>query len=115
MRRLLPAVMLLLATPALAADPAVVNGPATTLSKYPCPTSKACRVVTIDDDEMKILAGANGILQTAAQARSLDLGQYVIYFQNKLQNAPAGEPKQMVREPEANAASPSPLKDTKSN
>lgn len=84
----------------IAATPALAD-----TASIPCPDNKPCKVVTIDDQEMKILAGQNGILQTAAQARSLDLGQFVIYFQNKLQNAPAGEVKPAaVPAPEGNPA-----------
>ena len=80
MRYLLP--FLLLATPALADD----------LPRYPCPDAGPCKVITLTDAELKILAGQNGILQTAAQGRALELGQFVVYFTNKLQQAPAGEP-----------------------
>jgi len=90
--------LLLLATPAFA-DPV----------SYPCPDSKPCRVITLNDDEMRLLAGQNGILQTAAQARALDLSQYVIYFTNKLQNAPAGE----VTKPASSDAKPAAPGDAK--
>ena len=78
--RYLP-ILLLAATPALAAEP-----PA-----YPCPDNKPCHVVTLTDQEMTILTGPNGILDTAAKARNLDLGQFVVYFQNKLQASPLGK------------------------
>lgn len=58
---------------------------------YPCPNNKPCKVVTLDDDELRILTGPNGILPTASSARSLDLGQFVVYFTDKLQSAPQGQ------------------------
>ena len=91
MRHLL--ILLLAATPALAAEPAAPqNGPAVVeVQQTRCPDNKPCRVVTLTDQEMTILTGPNGILDTAAKARNLDLGQFVVYFQNKLQASPQGK------------------------
>lgn len=81
--RRLSFLILFAATPAFAADPLPV----------PCPNDKPCHVITLDETEMKLLMMPNGILQTAGQARAIDLGQYVVYFQQKLQNAASGEVK----------------------
>lgn len=95
------AALLLAASPVLAALAA--DAPSTT-SPVECPDNVACHVVTLNDEEMKVLAGPNGILQTAAQARSLDLAQFVVYFQNKLKAAPMGTLKTAPAEPGKPAA-----------
>lgn len=57
-----------------------------------CPTpGEPCRVVYLSPQEEKLLSGQNGVLDTAAQARSLDLGQFVVYFKTKLAQSPMGE------------------------
>ena len=89
--RRLSFLILFAATPAFAADPLPV----------PCPNDKPCHVITLDETEMKLLTMPNGILQTAGQARAIDLGQYVVYFQQKLQNAPSGEVKPQASPPAA--------------
>jgi hypothetical protein len=63
-----------------------------------CPNpGQPCKVITLTQDEEDILVGKPlkqvGILPTAAQARSLDLGQFVSYFLQKIQSAPHGEMK----------------------
>lgn len=59
-----------------------------------CPAGvPSCKVLIITPDEEKILTMPNGILLTAAQARSLDLAQTVQYFLTKIQTAPQGEVK----------------------
>ena len=56
-----------------------------------CPSPDPCKVVVITNQEEKILLDERGILATAAQARSLDLGVLVAYFQQKIAKAPAGD------------------------
>ena len=63
-----------------------------------CPNpGQPCKVITLTQDEEDILVGKPlkqvGILPTAAQARQLDLGQFVSYFLQKIQSAPQGEVK----------------------
>ena len=79
MRYLIP--FLLLSTAAFADD------------RTTCPSTDPCKVVTLTSGEEKILLDERGILATAAQARSLDLGALVTYFQQKIAKAPAGDPK----------------------
>ena len=79
MRYLIP--LLLLSTAALADE------------RTACPSADPCSVLTITDAEKKILLDERGILATAAQARSLDLGALVTYFQQKIARAPAGDAK----------------------
>ena len=40
-----------------------------------------------------MLMGQNGILDTAAQAALLDLGQFAVYLKTRIGSAPAGEVK----------------------
>lgn len=56
-----------------------------------CPDPGPCKVVTLSAQEEKILIDERGILATAAQARSLDLGSLATYFQQKIARAPAGD------------------------
>ena len=79
MRYLLP--LMLLSTAALADD------------RTTCPDATPCKIVALTAQEEKILLDERGILATASQARSLDLGALVVYFQQKLAKAPAGDPK----------------------
>ncbi len=62
-----------------------------------CPNpGQPCKVLTITPDEERLLVGTPtsiGILPTAAQARQLDLGNYVAYFLQKISSAPAGDVK----------------------
>lgn len=57
-----------------------------------CQTA-TCKVLILTPDEEKVLVGQNGILDTAAAARALDLGNIVSYFRTKVATAPAGDPK----------------------
>lgn len=77
MRYLLP--LMLLSTAALADD------------RTTCPDTTPCSVLVLTDAEKKILLDERGILATASQARSLDLGALVTYFQQKIARAPAGD------------------------
>ena len=79
MKYLIP--LLLLSTAALADE------------RTACPDTSPCSVLVLTDQEKKVLLDDRGILATAAQARSLDLGALVTYFQQKIAKAPAGDPK----------------------
>jgi hypothetical protein len=52
-----------------------------------------CKVLFLNEQEERMLMGQNGILDTAAQARSLDLGQFAVYLKTRIGSAPAGEVK----------------------
>lgn len=59
-----------------------------------CPTpGEPCKVITLTAQEEKALIGQNGIFDTAAQGRSLELGGIAVYFKQKILTAPAGEVK----------------------
>lgn len=78
-RYALPA--LLLTTAAHAADPLPV----------PCPTpGQTCKIIVLTPEEESILTGKNGVLDTAAQSRALDLGPFVVYVRQKIAQAPEG-------------------------
>lgn len=64
----------------------------------------ACKVIVLTADEEKVLTGQNGILDTAAAARALDLGQLVSYFRTKIANAPAGDTPKAQDKPPVDAA-----------
>lgn len=68
----------------------------------PCPSPEPCQVLVLTETEIKVLTQDNGILATAAQARNLDLGQFVSYFRQKIALAPAGKsaPKVDEKKPE---------------
>ena len=59
--------------------------------KIPCPTPEPCKIVVLSQGEEKLLMQPNGILDTAAQARALDLGQFAVYLKTRIANSPAGE------------------------
>lgn len=59
--------------------------------QLPCPNDEPCKVLILTSTEINVLTGDNGILATAAQARNLDLGQFVAYFRQKIALAPAGK------------------------
>lgn len=60
-----------------------------------CPTAgKPCKVLVLTEEEQNVLVGDKGILQTAAAARSLDLGGLTTYFQQKIATAPGGDVKE---------------------
>lgn len=69
----------------------------------PCPSDEPCQILVLTKTEASIFTGDNGILATAAQARSLDLGQFVSYFRQKIALAPAGKnaSKAETKPPEA--------------
>jgi hypothetical protein len=56
-----------------------------------CPTpGEKCKVVFLNEQEERILTGQNGILDTAAQGRSIDLGGFAVYFKSKITQSPQG-------------------------
>jgi hypothetical protein len=61
--------------------------------KFPCPTTEPCKILTLTPQEEKLLIGQNGILDTAAQGRQIDLGGFAVYFKSKIATATAGETK----------------------
>lgn len=66
--------------------------------KVQCPTAgETCKVLILSPTEERMLMGANGILDTAAQARSLDLGQFSVYLKTRIATAPAGDVKPTVQ------------------
>jgi hypothetical protein len=77
---------------------------------YPCPDNQPCKILVLNAQEERILTGQNGVLDTAAQARSLDLGQFVVYLKGKIASAPAGtvtpppEAKKDESKPQGNPA-----------
>lgn len=56
-----------------------------------CPSASPCKVLVLSAEEEKVLAGQNGIFDTAAIARQLDLSAAVTYLKTKLATAPAGD------------------------
>jgi len=60
------------------------------LPKCPDPGVK-CKILYLTEQEEQMLMTKNGILDTAAQARSLDLGQFAVYLKTRIAAAPAGE------------------------
>lgn len=76
---------------ALAGPFGVLARAQTASADIPCPNDEPCQVLVLTKTEIGVLTGDNGILATAAQARSLDLGQFVSYFRQKLALAPVGK------------------------
>lgn len=75
--------------------------------KIICPTPEPCKILVLSQQEEKILMQQNGILDTAAQARSLDLGQFAVYLKTRIAAAPAGEnPKPVENKPAAPVDTP---------
>lgn len=57
-----------------------------------CPTpGEACKILYLNAQEERLLTGQNGILDTAAQGRQIDLGGFAVYFKSKIATAPAGQ------------------------
>ena len=63
----------------------------------PCPTSEPCRILILTPQEEKALVTANGVLDTAAQGRALELGQFVVYLKQRIASSPFGEPHQVEK------------------
>ncbi len=59
-----------------------------------------CKVLYLNASEEQMLMTKNGILDTAAQARSLDLGQFAVYLKTRIAAAPAGEVRKDESKPE---------------
>lgn len=56
-----------------------------------CPeNAKSCKVLVLTPEEEQLLVNPRGILDTAAQARQLDLANVVAYFRAKIDKAEAG-------------------------
>jgi hypothetical protein len=76
----------------------------------PCPAgAKSCKVLVLTPNEIEALTGKNMVLQTADQARHLDLGQIVQYFFTRLSAAPDGKPEASAKLPEKKVL-PAPVK-----
>ena len=60
--------------------------------KCPDPGVK-CKILYLTEQEEQMLMTKNGILDTAAQARAIDLGQFSVYLKTRIAGAPAGEVK----------------------
>ena len=70
---------------------------AATTVHVPCPTSEPCRILILTPQEEKALVTANGVLDTAAQGRALELGQFVVYLKQRIASSPFGEPHQVEK------------------
>jgi S-formylglutathione hydrolase FrmB len=56
-----------------------------------CPTpGEPCKILLLSPQEEQMLMTKNGILDTAAQARAIDLGQFSVYLKTRIAGAPAG-------------------------
>ena len=76
-----------------------------------CPTAgEPCKILVLTAQEERMLMGPNGILDTAAQARSLDLGQFVVYLKTRIAGAPAGAVQPL---PETKPENTAPVDNTK--
>lgn len=59
-----------------------------------CPEgAPSCKVLILTPQEEGLLVNQGGILDTAARARYLDLGEVVVHFRDKILKAPAGNVK----------------------
>lgn len=66
--------------------------------KPQCPTpGEKCKILFLNAQEENLLTGQNGILDTAAQGRQIDLGGFAVYFKSKIATAPAGEVKSVEK------------------
>ena len=64
-----------------------------------CPDPGAkCKILFLSEQEERALAGPNGVLDTAAQARALDLGQFAVYMKTRIAGAAQGEVKEVPKE-----------------
>ena len=50
-----------------------------------------CKVLFLTEQEQQMLMTQNGILDTAAQGRALDLGQISVYLKTRIASAPSGQ------------------------
>ena len=59
-----------------------------------CPTvNEPCRILYLSPQEEQLLTGKNGILDTAAQGRAIELGGFAVYFKQKIATSIFGEVK----------------------
>ena len=78
-----------------------------------CPTpGEPCKVVVLSPQEERALTAPNGILDTAAQGRNLELGGPVVYFKQKIAAAPAGEVKPVEKPAEGGNTTTQPMNGT---
>jgi hypothetical protein len=76
-----------------------------------CPEPTPCKILFLSPQEERALIGQNGILDTAAQGRAIELGGVAVYLKQRIANAPQGEvikpppPKPDPTPPTAPAAS----------
>jgi hypothetical protein len=76
-----------------------------------CPTAgETCKILVLTAQEERMLMGPNGILDTAAQARALDLGQFVVYLKTRIAGAPSGTVQPL---PETKPENTAPVDNTK--
>ena len=74
-----------------------------------CPDpGQQCKILYLTQQEEKLLMGQNGVLDTAAQARALDLGQFSVYFKTRIAGSAQGEVKPLPSTP-LNAPADKPL------
>ena len=68
--------------------------------KVTCPTQEPCRILILTPQEEKALTGPNGVLDTAAQGRALELGQFAVYLKTRISASPMGDPKPQEKSPD---------------
>lgn len=69
-----------------------------------CPVpGQPCKVIVLIPQEEDMLMRQNGVLDTAAQGRSLELGQFAVYMKNKVLQAAQG---QVIPLPEKKSETP---------
>ena len=74
-----------------------------------CPTpGEACRILILTPTEEKMLTTQNGILDTAAQGRALELGQFAVYLKTRIAGSPMGETVPIPKPTENKSADPAP-------
>lgn len=72
-----------------------------------CPNpGEKCKVLYLTQQEEKLLMSPNGVLDTAAQARALDLGQFAVYFKTRIAAAVQGTVVPVKPAPDNNVAQP---------
>ena len=77
-----------------------------------CPVpGESCKILLLSPTEEKMLMIQNGILDTAAQGRALDLGQISVYLKTRIASAPSGVVKPVS--PPAQNNSPPPVDNQK--
>lgn len=101
----LPASVAMLVLPIPSEAEPLPPAPSSATSEMPkCPIpGEKCKVILLTESEENALMKPNGILDTAAQARNLDLGGVAVYFKTKIGSAPEG---QVVPKPSEKPAEP---------